>query len=143
MDDGQRLFRDVVGDVKSWVPPESGENFEQSLYTFLSERVNIGKDGISRKEKTVEVKRNDERPVITVGGSIGLDIVENFSEEDVEKTSDVLDESGLEFTIVIACGVEDVEAWKEFTVNHRGTRTSDTQTDLVWKEKQFFGQTTY
>lgn len=143
MDKGQRLFRDVVEDVKSWVPPESGENFEQSLYSFLSERVNIGKDGVSRKEETVEVQKKDERPVIVVKENIGIDVIENFSEEDLEETSEVLKDSDLEYTVVVACGVEDVEAWKKFTVNHRGTRSIDTQTDVVWKEEQFFGETSY
>jgi hypothetical protein len=143
MDKKQRLFRDVVEDVKSWVPPESRENFEQSLYSFLSERVNIGKDGVSKKEETVEVRKKDERPVIVVKENIGIDVVEDFSDEDKEETSEVLKDSDLDFTVVVACGVEDVEAWKKFTVDHRGTRNTDTQTDVVWKEEQFFGETSY
>lgn len=142
MDEGQRLFRDVVEDVNSWIPPEDGENFEQSLYSFLSERVNIGSDGISRKEEPVKVEK-DKEVTLTVDEYIGVDVKEDFSEEDRKEASNLIEETDLDFIVVVACGVEDVEAWKNFTVKNRGTRTSTVQIDAVWKEKQFFGKHTY
>ena len=142
MDEGQRLFRDVVEDVNSWIPPEDGENFEQSLYSFLGERVNIGSDGISRKEEPVKVEK-DKEVTLTVDEYIGVDVKEDFSEEDRKEASNLIEETDLDFIVVVACGVEDVEAWKNFTVKNRGTRTSTVQIDAVWKEKQFFGKHTY
>lgn len=142
MDEGQELFRDVVEDVNSWIPPEDGKNFEESLYSFLSERVNIGSDGISKKEEEVKVEKASKIS-IRVSDSIGVKVIEDFSEKDLEEASDLIEEFDADFIVFTACGVKDIEAWKKFTVKHRGTSDPSAQVDTVWKEKQFFGKHKY
>lgn len=142
MDENQELFRDVVEDVKSWIPPEDGENFEESLYSFLKQRVNIGSDGISKKEEEVKVVKASKIS-IGVSDSIGVQVIEDFSEEDRGEASELIEELDTDFIVFAACGVDDVEAWKKFTVAHRGTTDSRVQVDTVWKEEQFFGKDGY
>ena len=142
MDEAQELFRDVVEDINSWIPPEDGENFEESLYSFLSERVNIGSDGISKKEEEVKVEKASNISM-GVSDSIGVQVIEDFSEKDLEEASEIIEEFDREFIVFTACGVDDVEAWKKFTVRHQGTTDSKLQVDTVWKEQQFFGKHKY
>lgn len=142
MDSDQKLFRDTVENVKSWIPPEeeSDEKASESLYSFLSERTNVGKDGFLSEKKQIAVTQDSG--LIIIGERTKVKIIEGFDDENRGEASKLL-ESTEGYVVVVACGVSDVESWRMLEHDYRGTRSSDLQVDFVWKEEQFFGVDKY
>lgn len=141
MDADQKLFRDTVENIKAWIPPDKdGEEASESLYSFLSERTNIGKDGFLSEKKQIEVARDSG--LILIGERTKVKMIKGFDSESRKEASELLD-STEGYIVVVACGVSDVESWRMLEKDYGGTRGLDLQVDFVWKEEQFFGVEKY
>ncbi len=142
MNSDQKLFRDTVENIKAWIPPEeeNGEEAYESLYSFLSERTNIGKDGFLSEKKQIPVKKDSG--LISIGERTKVKMIEGFDEESMEEASELI-ESAEGYVVVVACGISDVKSWRMLENDYRGTRGLDLQVDFVWKEEQFFGVDKY
>lgn len=138
MDEEQRLFRDVVEDLKAWNPSGS-EDFIHELYPYLEQRVNIGKDGFTADKRNVKVDIDEESGNILAGKEVVIHLFTDFSEKELDELEETLQSLERKFVIFISFGVEDVDSWKKASSAFKGTYDSRVQMDFVWKEEQFFG----
>jgi hypothetical protein len=141
MREEQEFFRDVVERTNYWTPSEeftASEGFRDELLEFLEDRLNRGSALIGESEGVPVEEISDSD--ISVDNQIVLHVEKNFSsfprgEEDVE---DLL--SDFDFIVFVACGVENIEEWRELEIEYRGTSTRKGEVEFIWKSDQLYGE---
>jgi hypothetical protein len=141
MKEEQEFFRDVVERTNYWTPSEEfmgSEGFRDELLEFLEDRLNRGSSLIGDSEGVpVKEKRNSD---IEVDEQIVLHVEKDFSSisEGKEDVEDLL--SDFDFIVFIACGVENIEEWRELEIEYRGTSTRKGEVEFIWKSDQLYGE---
>ncbi|MFB6241190.1 MAG: hypothetical protein ABEJ36_00105 [Candidatus Nanosalina sp.] len=143
--ESQELFRDVVESTHFWTPSkdhDSKEGFRDDLHGFLKERVNLEEQGLKRNQRGIAVDKDLENVDISVDDSLGIVIEKDFSDNQTEELKEAVKTASekYDFLIVLGCGVESVESWKNLKISYQGTREISCEIEFIWKDRSYFGE---
>ena len=149
---GERIGREVNDLVERWIPTavhDHEHGYQSELQAYLDEKLNDRSGGfglgIGGEKHVVGTERGISRGDVVVDGVVGIELECDFSGSRKEKLRGQLEDyaADYDFVIAVACGIEDVEGWREleneFGRSRRGT-TDMTEFNFVIKRGEDMGK---
>lgn len=134
----QKFFRDVVERTNYWHPSEEFEeasDFLDELEEYLGRHLN-GKSLIGDSDE-IDIERKNSG--LKIDNKVFILLKKNFS--DKGQASQTIEEKikSFDYMLVVSCGVNDVEKWRELESKYIGTSQRKAQLDFVWKSPELYG----
>lgn len=148
----QDTFRETLDLVQYWVPERAYDHenkFRDELKQFLDRNLNENRDaglmGGMQRELPVASEHGKSNGDVVVDDVVGIEMKRNFTNSNKHQLegqiNDYLD--NYPYVIVCACGVDDVDGWRELKNKYSGQQGMGMQTQevvFVHKRKENYGK---
>lgn len=151
---GGGMCQEVVGYVQEWIPERSYRTetkFQNDLQAYLDHRLNesgglgfgLGMGG--GQQVPVKREHGSVNADVAVGDEVGIELKRDFTNSKKHRLSGQITDYRKEFpcVIVVACGISDMDGWRELQNEYGGMGglgTSHGQVQFVHKKKAHFGK---
>ena len=136
--DDQKFFRDVVERINYWHPSEEFEQasgFSDELGEYLERH--LSEKSLVDDSEEPELEKDDEG--LKLENKVSIIMIKNFSNYDRASKMIEKEITKFDYIIVISCGVEEVDDWRELEKKYIGTRERKAQLDFMWKSSELYG----
>ncbi|WP_416838504.1 hypothetical protein [Haloferax sp. DFSO52] len=151
---GGNLGRNVLNLVEQWVPSQVHDHenkYQSELKAYLDDALNeqaggmgfdIGMSGGGGH--VVSTEHGTSYGDVVVDGTVGIELKRNFSNSQKKKLRGQLEDyaDNYEFVIACACGIEDMDGWRELENKFRNRQQdfmNPTQFAFVIKHNEGMG----
>jgi len=148
--EGQK-FQEVLNLVEGWVPEKAyghERKFQDELQDYLDTQLNEQSHGVldmgQQQDDVVEKEHGSSKADVAVNESIGIELKRNLSNSQTKKLRGQIEDylDNYPFVIVCACGIDDVDGWRDLKNKYSGMQglgMNQQEVTFVWKKKDNFG----
>lgn len=150
---GGNVARQVAQLVEQWNPSQVYDHerkYQSELQEFLDSELNSQQGGFGMNAggggHVVSTERGVSRGDVVVDDVVGIELKRNFSNSQKKKLRGQLEDyaDNYDFVIACACGIEDMDGWRELENKVGGSRQGfmdATQFKFVIKRREEMGST--
>lgn len=149
----QNTFGETLDIVEYWVPKKAygHENkFRDELKRFLDRNLNHNRDaggilGGMKRELPVTSEHGKAKGDVVVDDVVGIELKRDFSNDQKNKLEGQINSylDNYPFVIVCACGINDIDGWRELKNKYEGVHgmaMQEQEVVFVHKRKEHFGK---
>lgn len=147
----KQTFQEVIKLVDYWVPTQAygHENkFRDELKDYLDRQLNEGRGGGlmgNQRELPVASEHGQAKGDVAVDDRVGIELKRDFSNDQKRKLEGQINGylDNYPFVIVCACGIDDMDGWRELKNKYEGMQgmgMEQQEVVFVHKRKENFGK---
>lgn len=151
---GGGLCQDVLGMTEDWIPKRSYRSetkFQNDLQAYLDEQLNeptgmeLGMGMSPQEQLPVKREHGSVNADVAVGNEVGIELKRDFTNRNKHRLSGQITDYRKEFpcVIVVACGISDMDGWRELQNEYAGVDgfgSNTSEVHFVHKRKENFGK---